>query len=420
VTTPPAVWAAAIDQHVVLPMPADIGRLVVVAAHPDDETLGAGGFLHAAVAAGAHVELVVATDGEAAFGAPDDGLGHARRQELHDALHEIGLGKIDVHWLGLPDSGLAEHTADLTEALVPLLSDADVCLAPWTGDPHPDHAAAGLAALAAAPVQAHRWAYLIWTLPWRAPDEPEIPWPLAAAFELDPDTLAAKQRAISRFTSQLAPAPGGGQPILPVDVLAHFDTDRELFFRAPPTDNAPVSRFADLYGDGDDPWGTRSSWYEQRKRDVVLACLPRPRYQHAAEPGCGLGTLTLALAARSDRVTASDPVQAAVDEARSATADSANATVLHVALPEQPTVPADADLVVLSEVLYYLSPDVVGKVADLVPVGADVVLVHWRGWPAEAPRDAVATHRQLTGDARFTTLVEHVDEQFLLHVLRRG
>jgi SAM-dependent methyltransferase len=153
---------------------------------------------------------------------------------------------------------------------------------------------------------------------------------------------------------------------------------------------------------------------------VVLACLPRPRYRHAAEPGCGLGTLTTALAARSDRVTASDPVQAAVDGARDASTDIANVTVVHLALPERETVPDDADLVVLSEVLYYLSPDVVAQVADLVPACADVVLVHWRGWPAEAPRDAVATHRQLAEDPRFTTLVEHVDEQFLLHVLRRG
>lgn len=418
-TTPPAVWTEAIAGHAIVPMPADIGRLVVVAAHPDDETLGAGGFLHAAAAAGAQIELVVATDGEAAFGAPDDELRRIRRCELQDALDEMGLGAIAVHWLGLPDSGLAEHVADLVGALVPRLRDADSCLAPWPGDPHPDHAAIGLAALAAAPVHAHRWAYLIWTLPWRTPDDPDLPWPRAAVFDLDQDTLATKRRAIRRFTSQIDAAPGGQDPILGADVLAHFDTGRELFFRMPRTDNAPVSRFAELYGDGGDPWQTRTSWYERRKRDVLLACLPRPRYTHAAEPGCGIGTLTVALAARCDRVTASDPVQSAVAAARQATDESAQVTVLCASLPDRVTVPDDVDLVVLSEVLYYLAPAVVAEVADLIPHGADVVLVHWRGWPAEAPRDAVATHRQLTEDPRFATLVEHVDEEFLLHVLRR-
>jgi LmbE family N-acetylglucosaminyl deacetylase len=52
--------------------------VLVVAAHPDDETLGAGGFLHAAKVAGARIELVVATDGEAAFGAPDPELRYLR------------------------------------------------------------------------------------------------------------------------------------------------------------------------------------------------------------------------------------------------------------------------------------------------------------------------------------------------------
>ncbi len=418
-TTSPAAWAEAIAEHQVPPMKVDLGRLVVVVAHPDDETLGASGLLHAAKAAGAQIELVVATDGEAAFGTPREDLRAVRRQELHDALGEMGLADIVVHWLGLPDSGLAGRADELVEALSPLLRDADTCMTPWVGDPHPDHAAVGLCALTAAPVQTHRWTFPIWTLPWLTPQDPEVPWPQAAVLTLDADALAVKRRAIARFSSQVAPAPGGHAPILPADVLAHFDTGHELFFRMPPIASAPVSRFADLYGPGHDPWDTQTSWYEQRKRDVVLACLPRSNYRHAAEPACGLGALTVSLAQRCERVTASDPVSSAVDAARRATAGSAGVTVLVCALPEDDALPADADLVVLSEILYYLSPADVAKVADRIPDHADVVLVHWLGWPAEAPRDAVTTHRQLTDDPRFTTLVEHRDEEFLLHVLRR-
>jgi LmbE family N-acetylglucosaminyl deacetylase len=415
--TPPTAWADAIDEHAPPPMGIPSGRVLVVAAHPDDETLGAGGFLHAASAAGAQIELVVATDGEAAFGAPDPELGRARNAELRAALDEIGLGDVVVHRLGLPDSGLADRGDDLMAALAPLLAEADLCLVPWTGDPHPDHAAVAHAALAVAPARAHRWTYPIWTLPWCRPDDAGVPWPHAAVFAIDPETLAAKRRAIARFTSQVAPTPAGDAPILPADVLAHFDVDRELFFRAPRTASAPVSRFADLYAADADPWQTRTDWYERRKRDVVLACLPRERYAHAAEPGCGLGLLTAALTARCLRVTASDPVPAAADAARQASGPDAE--VLAAPVSDPATLPADADLVVLSEVLYYLTPDDVAQVAERIPDGADVVLVHWRGWPAEAPRDAAATHRQLTADPRFTTLVEHVDEQFLLHVLRR-
>ena len=214
-------------------------------------------------------------------------------------------------------------------------------------------------------------------MPWSTPEEQAIPWSHAAVFTLDAAAAAAKRRAVGRFTSQI----GGPAPVLAADVLAHFDTGQEIFFRVPPTASAPIERFAELYGDGADPWQTRTSWYERRKRDVVLACLPRERYRHAAEPGCGLGELTTALAARCDRVTASDPVEAAVEAARWV-GDGAR-TVLRTALPDGRAIPRDADLVVLSEVLYYLSADDVAQVADLVPAGADVVLVHWRGWPAK-------------------------------------
>ena len=293
-TTPPQVWSAAVARHAVPSMAVEGGRLVVVAAHPDDETLGTGGFLQAARAAGAHIELVVATDGEAAFGAPDDELRRTRSRELHAALGELGLDDVPVHRLGLPDSGLAGCHDELVAALTPRLAGAHTALAPWTGDPHPDHAAAGHAVLAAATAATHRWTYPIWTLPWSTPEEQAIPWPHAAVFTLDASAAAAKRRAVGRFTSQI----GGPEPILAAEVLAHFDSGQELFFRAPRTGSAPVSRFADLYSGGGDPWQTRTSWYERRKRDVVLACLPEPRYRHAAEPGCGLGLLTAGLAAR--------------------------------------------------------------------------------------------------------------------------
>jgi hypothetical protein len=45
--------------------------------------------------------------------------------------------------------------------------------------------------------------------------------------------------------------------------------------------------------------------------------------------------------------------------------------------------------------------------------------VHWRGWPAEAPRDAAATHRIVRERPELHLLVDHIDENFLLQVLRR-
>ena len=422
-------WADAVAGRVVRRIdPGELRRLLVVAAHPDDESLAAAGLMQAVHAGGGRVELVVATDGEAAFPGLDRAaraeLGRTRRAELHRALRVHGMAAVAVHWLGLPDSGLGEQgrAEELAELLRPHLRDVEAYLAPWTGDPHPDHAVAGAAAAAAAPVSAHGWNYPIWMWTRTGPEDPAIPWSHAAYYVLSQQQRDRKRRALTCFTSQLEAAPGGGPPILPARVLRHFEGHRELYFRVPRRDSAPARRFEQLYTSHGDPWQTRTSWYERRKRTVTAACLSRARYRHAAEPGCGLGELTRELARRCDRVDASDYAEAAVAAARAATAGLAGVSVTHRELADPAVFPDGIDLAVLSEVLYYLSPAdvaaVVHRLADALVPGGEVLLAHWRGWPAEAPRDAAATHATLLADPRFEMLLEHTDAEFLLHVAR--
>jgi len=419
----PSAWAAAVDAHGPPELDLLDGRVVVVAAHPDDETLGAGGVLRALAHARVELSLVVATDGEAAYPGLDAAargvLAAARRGELADALRAQGLGGVPVTWLGLPDSGLAAHATALHDALVPALAAADAYLAPWPDDPHPDHRAAGLAAAAAAPVTAHGWSYPIWMWAWTDPHDPAVPWDRARVVRLDAHARAARLAGVECFTSQVGPGPDGSPPVLAAGLLDHVDRAVDLVFRAPRTGSAPVERFADLYAGGRDPWAT-DSWYEVRKRAVVLAALPRERYRSAYEPGCGAGELTVGLAGRCDRVLAADPVPAAVGRAR--TAAPPGVRVDRAALPDG-VPPGPLDLAVFSEVLYYLDDATVtatldATIAALEP-GADVVVVHWRGWPAEAPRDAAATHAMLRARPELELLVDHTDEQFLLQVLRR-
>ncbi|MEA2704973.1 MAG: hypothetical protein QOD63_2918 [Actinomycetota bacterium] len=424
--TPIGVWADAVARRRPPPFdPSAYRRVVVVAAHPDDETLGAGGSLQMLRRNGAMVSFVIATDGEAAYpalGADDRrALGQARRAELMAALGVQGLAESPVHWLGLPDSGLVDHAEALRDSLVPLLSNADAYLAPWPLDPHPDHRAAGRAAAAAAPPTAYGWSYPIWMWAWSTPDDPALPWHRAHLVDLDEPAGQVKGDAIRCFTSQVTPGPDGSAPVLTPAVLAHAGQGFELLFREPRSAAAPFERFAELYVDGNDPWRT-TSWYERRKRAVVVASLPRERYQAAFEPGCGTGELTVDLAHRCARLLASDPVSDAVERARAATAGRAGVRVGCDALPE--AVPDEPiDLAVFSEVLYYLDDAAVEEtlrrtVAVLQP-GGDLLVVHWRGWPAEAPRDAVATHAMVCGHPELEPVVEHVDEDFLVLVLRR-
>ncbi|MGH3615274.1 MAG: PIG-L family deacetylase [Pseudonocardia sp.] len=424
--TPVAEWTAALRRH--RPPRFDTAacrRVVVVAAHPDDETLGAGGVMRSLHRAGAVLTLVVATDGEAAYPTLDTigrtDLARARRHELGAAMAMLGLADVAVHHLGLPDSALADHADALRLALEPFLADADAYLAPWPADPHPDHRAVGQAAAAAAPVSTHGWSYPIWMWAWCRPDDPAVRWDRAWIVQLDETTRATKRTAIGCFSSQVDRAPDGSPPVLSAEVLAHAVRNVELLFREPRTAAAPVGRFVELYAGGGDPWRT-TSWYERRKRAVVLASLPREHYRSAFEPGCGTGELTVELSTRCEVVLASDPVADAVYRARAMSAGVAGARVERAGLPG--AVPAGPiDLAVFSEVLYYLDDDAVHEtlrrtVAALEP-GGDVLVVHWRGWPAEAPRDAAATHRMLRDRPELEPLVEHVDECFMLLVLRR-
>ncbi|RYZ03452.1 MAG: class I SAM-dependent methyltransferase, partial [Comamonadaceae bacterium] len=106
-----------------------------------------------------------------------------------------------------------------------------------------------------------------------------------------------------------------------------------------------------MYGATDDPYELRSRWYEQRKRAVLMAALPRERYASAYEPGCGAAELTVALAQRCDAVLASDFSARAVAAAQRRTAALPNVRVEPHTLPaDWPVDDAPFDLIVLSEV----------------------------------------------------------------------
>ena len=61
-------WAGL--QHLPAADPLDWPSVVIVAAHPDDEVLGAGGTMAMLAAAGARLRLVAVTDGEASHPGP--------------------------------------------------------------------------------------------------------------------------------------------------------------------------------------------------------------------------------------------------------------------------------------------------------------------------------------------------------------
>lgn len=270
-------WREALAEHTAPAIALDVGRLVVVAPHPDDEVLGLGATMAARSAARStsrrpdspHVPdspdspgvadsldspdpldvVVCVSDGSASHPgevAPEVMRGR-RQAECEAGARELG---IDLRMLGLPDGGL--NAADVDAALHPVLDElapATVAVT-WSGDGHPDHhvcvesvrrwcgARDGVALLE----------FPVWMWHWARPGDPDVPWERlrrvamprsesaaaggSRAEDMTADAFAHKRRALAAHASQLTPqsdAPDA-TAILPPAVVERFFLGDEWVF----------------------------------------------------------------------------------------------------------------------------------------------------------------------------------------------
>lgn len=432
--TPEAVWRG--DPRTLqgpeLHMPVD--GLIVVAAHPDDETLGAAGLIRRVHRRGGRVTVIVATDGEASHPASPthtrEQIATLRRSEVERAVASLAEGT-RLHFLGIPDGALREHSDRLVEAIAEALDRHEgrggdlLVVAPWSGDGHRDHRVAAEAVARVCDARGIRHVgYPIWLWHWGAPDD--VPWGSAQMLTLTADEVASKQAAIDRHASQIAPlspAPGD-EAVVHADMRVHFERGVELFLIEPPARSAvsmTAGWFEEFYERHEDPWGFETRWYEQRKRSVLMASLPKAEIGDVLEIGCSTGLITRELAARAARVVALDPVESAVDAAR-ARVDDDRVTFV------QGQVPHDwpggrYDTVVLSEVGYYLSTADLARTIHLIEgcLTDDGCLVacHWRHPVAEYPQTGEEVHAALRASAAWESTVRHEEKDFILEVFSR-
>lgn len=409
-------------------------HLVVVAAHPDDESLGAGGLIAQVAAGGARVDVVVATAGEAShpfsttMSAPQ--LAALREHEVRAAVRVLAPAA-QVHLLGLPDGRLGATVLPLADVLRRLVTAESCLVAPWQGDAHTDHEAAGaVCADIAAQVGARFLEYPIWAWHWASPGDPRLPWDQMRALPLTAAARTSKAAALATHVSQIRPlsAEVGDEALLAPSVLAHFERDVEIFVerQAAPVDPQSMTAkdFDSFYaGAGADPWGFTDRWYEQRKRAITLASLPRDRFGRVFEPGCSIGVLTEQLAPRCEQLLATDVAEAALDAARQRTARFEQVQIEHRSVPSQ-WPEGEFDLVVLSEVGYYCGSVDLARLVRLAAasLGTAGVLMacHWRHPVAGYPLSGDAVHAALREHSGLEVLLQHVEEDFLLEVLVPG
>jgi LmbE family N-acetylglucosaminyl deacetylase len=223
--TDESVWSACTELRALSPYsvrPPDSGRVVVVAPHPDDEVLGAGGTIASLATRGTRVFLVAVTDGEASAPERAEELRRVRPLESARAAATLGATPYVTYSLRLPDGRVRAENVEA--ALVSLLEPSDLVLAPWAHDGHPDHDQVGMAAeLVCQRVGASFLAYLVWAWHWAQPSD--IPWEKARRVELDDATAWRKREAVQCFTSQLT----GPEPILSAGIVRRLTRDFEVF-----------------------------------------------------------------------------------------------------------------------------------------------------------------------------------------------
>ena len=177
-----------------------------------------------------------------------------------------------------------------------------------------------------------------------------------------------------------------------------------------PSDLYSAEYFDTLYNDNSDPWHYQTRWYEKRKRDMCLAVLPKAEYVNAIELGCGNGVFSEWLAHRCHALLSIDGHPQAVQLAKQRLVNYPHIKVISGIIPDMlstlnsttlcddslsNTLSSNAplsnnlaentspfDLIVISEILYYLSPTdidtVIAWIKQHIAIEGTLLCCHWR------------------------------------------
>jgi LmbE family N-acetylglucosaminyl deacetylase len=219
---------------------------LVLAPHPDDETLGCGATIMRKLAAGTAVQVVIAADGRHWYHSGKlsvDALAAIREDEARCACAILGLSGENVTFLRFEDGRLAEHRGLLRDRLFEILDtvNPDEIFVSSIIDNHPDHRV--LAELGRELAQARRdrfpvlYEYPIWF--W----DPRI-WRVARLLELRPRIVRTeefrtrKREAIAAYRSQVTNSIGKTRRApLRRGFLRQFLQAEEIFFEVKPDFN---------------------------------------------------------------------------------------------------------------------------------------------------------------------------------------
>jgi LmbE family N-acetylglucosaminyl deacetylase len=227
------------------PLPrSGVRRCVVIAPHPDDETLGCGGVILHRLATGANVSIVLLTDGSgpATHHPIDLDLVHRRHAEFRRATGILGVAPADLHFLNLKDGTLgslgpaeraspARRLAEICDSLA-----ADEIFVTSRDDGSSEHEGAfrlvadALARSTRKPVLRE---YPVWS--WWNPLlllRPLLRAPRVWRCDLG-TAVSRKKSALAAYASQIEASAPGQPPALSPLFVRLCSSPREYFFERP-------------------------------------------------------------------------------------------------------------------------------------------------------------------------------------------
>nr|WP_277923967.1 PIG-L family deacetylase [Sphingomonas hankookensis] len=205
--------------------------MLVIAPHPDDETIGAHTLMMRLRRRGVTVRVMIVSDGAGSHRGsarwPTRRLVRERQRESRRVLRRIGIGAGDVRFLGLSDGALYEHAGAVHRAVaraVRGLPRPAMVLTPSLLDDHPDHRV--VAAAAARRQAGVRWrTYPVWPAGQRLPG--------ARPIQLSGQERLMKRHAIRSYrtqTGRITDDPAGFA--LTARQIAAFSRPQEVFAEA--------------------------------------------------------------------------------------------------------------------------------------------------------------------------------------------
>lgn len=210
------------------------GKIIIIAPHPDDESLGCGGLIARLCAENNPPHIAVLTGGGGSLRERSDisetEVVNARRKLTLDSANQLGLPKGNIHFFDFKDGDIGAHSESEMSRLRIMINDLspDNILVPHNGEGWPDHLAARDIGIELAPENASVWEYCVWMWyynVWR------LDWKNAAVLRMSDTEHSAKLRAVDAYVKPLAPCGAPWSGVLPKPFLKANRSRTELYFK---------------------------------------------------------------------------------------------------------------------------------------------------------------------------------------------